>query len=111
MFSAQGQIRGEFTKEPSGLGENVKRSQKKTRMEGLKVNRSSVKGTQRGHELTLLCGGSAGVSRTGPLQPSVRRQDSCSTSVFLKSSPGSMTLIKAHLNEPLSCPSEDIPAN
>lgn len=80
-------------------------------MERLKVNRSSVKRAERGHELTLLCGGSAGVSRTGTLQPFVRRQDSCSTSVFLKVSPGSMTLIKTHLNEPLSSSSQDILAN
>lgn len=91
-------------------GRTCGRMEKNTR-QVLKVNRSSVKQTERGHELTLFCDGSAGVSGTRPLQPSVRRQDSCSTSVFLKSSPGSMTLIKPHLNERLSCFNEDIPAN
>lgn len=98
---------GKDSKDSVRRGNGVKRNA----MQVLKVNRSSVKWTERGHKLTLFRGGSAEVSGTGPLQASGRRQDSCSTSVFLKSCPGSMTLIRPHLNERLSCFNEDIPAN
>lgn len=61
---------GKDSEDSVGRGSRVKRDA----IQVLKVNRSSVKRSERGHKLTLFCGGSAEVSGTGPLQPSVRRQ-------------------------------------